>query len=340
MLKDFKNILLQNNQKELFYKLVETALNDPRVRENKFLIIQTFGSSTIKHSNVPSIKISSYIGDIQALANEKLLFLTYIKSNLPVFDITPYGFKYYEYLKQGNTLKNIKLIDSLIQDAKKLPDGNWEKLNSFKSRAEMIIRNLYGNNSNYLKELDDIKKYPIHLQSDSSDVKFSWNKKRKKAKILLNTIKEELELFSKDQEKNQDNFNHNGINYVDQERINELKEVISDNYDLSKLINLCEEINICSKNDCRFSIIFLTRAIIDHVPPIFGYKKFAEVSNNYSGSRSFKDSMIHLEESSRKIADQHLHCQIRSKESHPTRTQVNFRNDLDVLLAEIVRILK
>jgi hypothetical protein len=66
---------------------------------------------------------------------------------------------------------------------------------------------------------------------------------------------------------------------------------------------------------------------------------FAEVANNYSGSRSFKESMQHLDLSARKIGDAHLHTQIRTKEILPTATQVNFANDLDVLLAEIVRIL-
>jgi len=49
--------------------------------------------------------------------------------------------------------------------------------------------------------------------------------------------------------------------------------------------------------------------------------------------------MAHLENSARRIADAHLHTQIRARETLPTATQVNFSNDLDVLLAEIVRIL-
>ena len=84
----------------------------------------------------------------------------------------------------------------------------------------------------------------------------------------------------------------------------------------------------------------LVRAIIDHVPPIFNCKNFSEVGNNYAGSKSFKDAMIHLDKSSRKIADQYLHGQIRSSEVLPNATQVNFSTDLDFLLGEIVRILK
>lgn len=50
--------------------------------------------------------------------------------------------------------------------------------------------------------------------------------------------------------------------------------------------------------------------------------------------------MRNLENSSRKIADQHLHCRIRRSESLPTARQVDFGNDLDVLLAEVARFLR
>jgi hypothetical protein len=79
---------------------------------------------------------------------------------------------------------------------------------------------------------------------------------------------------------------------------------------------------------------------MDHVPPIFGVSSFAEVASNYGGSRSFKESMSSLASAARKIADAHLHTQIRARESLPTATQVNFAPQLDFLLAEIVRLLK
>lgn len=128
--------------------------------------------------------------------------------------------------------------------------------------------------------------------------------------------------------------------YVDPTRLLELKAVGRAKFDLSKLVQFCEETNHCLNSKSFFSMIMLTRAIIDHVPPIFGFSTFSEVANNYPGTKSFRESMQHLEKSCRKIADQHLHGQIRSSETIPTFTQVNFANDLDVLLAEIVRLLK
>ncbi len=128
--------------------------------------------------------------------------------------------------------------------------------------------------------------------------------------------------------------------YVDLGRIEELRAIASPSFDLAKLIRLCEELNTCYDNECYFAVAMLTRAILDHVPPIFGCKNFTEVANNYGGSKSFKECMEHLANSSKKIGDAHLHVQIRSKETLPNQTQVNFSSDLDVLLAEVVRILK
>jgi len=83
----------------------------------------------------------------------------------------------------------------------------------------------------------------------------------------------------------------------------------------------------------------LTRALVDHVPPLFGVRTFSEVANNYiGGSKSFKDTMHHLDTAAKKIADGFLHTQIRKSETLPTAQQVGFGPALDLLLAEIVRI--
>jgi hypothetical protein len=72
-----------------------------------------------------------------------------------------------------------------------------------------------------------------------------------------------------------------------------------------------------------------------------GKATFSEVANNYGGgSRSFKDTMQHLETAARKVADAHLHTPIRKSETLPVAQQVNFASQLDVLLSEIVRILQ
>jgi Sec-independent protein translocase protein TatA len=60
----------------------------------------------------------------------------------------------------------------------------------------------------------------------------------------------------------------------------------------------------------------LARALLDHIPPIFGFHTFPDLASQYGGGgKSFKECMNHLENSSRKIADAHLHSQIRKKET-------------------------
>jgi len=134
--------------------------------------------------------------------------------------------------------------------------------------------------------------------------------------------------------------NRKGNDYVDLERIIQLKSIQSSEYDLKRLISLCEELNIASQNYCYMTIAMIVRAIIDHVPPIFNVKNFSEVANNYKGSQSFKKAMGHLNNSLKSIANSHLHVQIRKKEVLPTEKQVNFSPDIDLLLSEIVRILQ
>jgi hypothetical protein len=128
--------------------------------------------------------------------------------------------------------------------------------------------------------------------------------------------------------------------YVNKSRIEELSKQNSSNFDLCRLLQICRELNLANQTKQFLTIALLTRALLDHVPPIFNCKNFDEIANNYSGTKSFKESMQHLQNSSRKIADSYLHTQIRNKEVLPNFTQVDFTNDLDVLLGEIVRILK
>jgi hypothetical protein len=132
-----------------------------------------------------------------------------------------------------------------------------------------------------------------------------------------------------------------GLPLIADERLNELRKLCSSEFDFRKLIRLCEELNAAYNDGCYFAVAMLTRGLVDHVPPLFGKSSFAEVANNYAGGgKSFKDTIQHLENAARKVGDAHLHMPIRNSESLPTAQQVCFAPQLDVLLAEIVRILK
>ena len=130
--------------------------------------------------------------------------------------------------------------------------------------------------------------------------------------------------------------------FIDFSRIHELEKLHpSSQFDTAKLVQMLAELDRAYKCHSFLSCAILIRAILDHVPPIFGLAKFSEVANNYPGNgKSFRESMQHLENSSRKIADSCLHMHIRKKESLPTKAQVEFRADVDVLIGEIIRVLR
>jgi hypothetical protein len=128
---------------------------------------------------------------------------------------------------------------------------------------------------------------------------------------------------------------------ISEDRVSELRALASPDFDFTKLIRLCEELNTAFQEECYFATAMLTRGLLDHVPPVFGFKTFSEVANNYAGGgKSFKETMQHLENAARKVADAHLHMPIRKSETLPTAQQVNCGQQLDMLLSEIVRIMK
>lgn len=130
-------------------------------------------------------------------------------------------------------------------------------------------------------------------------------------------------------------------NFVDPSRVTELEALPRKEYDVTKLIQLVVELNRAYSAHSYYSCLFLVRAIVDHVPPIFGQPTFAGVASSYAGGgRSFRESMQRLQNSCRKIADGLLHTQIRATESVPTSRQVEFRADVDALLAEVTRVLR
>ena len=128
--------------------------------------------------------------------------------------------------------------------------------------------------------------------------------------------------------------------YVNEDRLEALRKLPNDRFDLSKLVRLCEELNSSYASGNYFATGMLVRAIIDHVPPIFGFDRFRQVVANYSGTRSFGEAMRGLDLLFRKMADQYLHEVVRSREELPNNTQVDFRQALDLLLGEVVRLLR
>lgn len=128
--------------------------------------------------------------------------------------------------------------------------------------------------------------------------------------------------------------------YVSELRIVQLAEIKHPDFDFTRLIALLHELNSARRNNNYLSIAFLVRAVIDHIPPVFGFNTFIEVANNYKASASLKRQMVNLQKSLRNVADAYLHEAIRSHEDLPHYAQVDFSAALDHVLGEVARVLK
>jgi integrase len=128
--------------------------------------------------------------------------------------------------------------------------------------------------------------------------------------------------------------------YISITKIRKMELINNTLYDFSKAIEILNQINQAYDSNMNFTVGILVRAFIDHIPPIFNCKNFAEVANNYNGTSSFKKLMKKLQDSLRNISDSFLHIQIRKNEELPSHNQVNFIPEMDALLSEIIRISK
>lgn len=131
-----------------------------------------------------------------------------------------------------------------------------------------------------------------------------------------------------------------GETYVSPKLITELRDIKGGAFDMTRLAEFCRELNVTAAGKANLATTMLVRAILDHVPPALGCASFAEVVSNYSGSKSFKDHMRHLDSSSRKIADGSLHTRIRRRESVPTDIEVDFRSAIGELVREVLRVAR
>ena len=57
--------------------------------------------------------------------------------------------------------------------------------------------------------------------------------------------------------------------YVDQRRLEELKAATNGEWDLKRLVRMCEELNSSYEDGSYIACSMLVRSIVDHVPPIF-----------------------------------------------------------------------
>src|SRR6516165_8766454 len=192
-----------------------------------------------------------------------------------------------------------------------------------------LFHDAYGGQNNYSQQISD--EFDDGLRNMSRSPSYS------SVETILSLVKAAQTCFSRDTTVLA-RRNRVAPPFIAESRLAELRRLRSSQFDFRRLVRFCEELTTTYSEECYLATAVLSRALLDHVPPVFGKSTFSEVANNYGGTRSFREAIRFLESAARKVADAHLHVLIRKNETLPTQQQVNFAAPLDVLLAEIVRI--
>ena len=92
-------------------------------------------------------------------------------------------------------MNQLEFIQDLVNRANNLPHRDSRELDSVLRRAEMVIRNVFGETSKYVKDLEHISFYPTMAPADDEWHNESWKSGQGELVNLCNTMLEELKLF-------------------------------------------------------------------------------------------------------------------------------------------------
>lgn len=98
--------------------------------------------------------------------------------------------------------KKIEHVQNLIAELDNLPHRDKGKLDALKRRADMIIRNIFGESSKYLNDLKRINFFPMMYPADEAYYNERWLSGKNEIHNLFVTMKDELMLFAPEIDKN------------------------------------------------------------------------------------------------------------------------------------------
>ena len=126
--------------------------------------------------------------------------------------------------------------------------------------------------------------------------------------------------------------------FVDSGLVARVASLSGQSFNLAKLTRFTVELNENYSRGNYLSCALLIRAIINHVPPLFGHRTFSQVVAG--AGRSVKAILRQLEEGARDIDDLHTHEIVDGYSSPPTKNQIEpYKPPLEVLYQEIERRL-
>lgn len=92
-------------------------------------------------------------------------------------------------------MEKLELVNSLYDELIAIKFGQTDKLDAVRRRTEMIVRNVFGEKSKYLKDLSSIRFYPMVIPASTESEMRSWKSGTEQLTNLINTMKEELWVF-------------------------------------------------------------------------------------------------------------------------------------------------
>jgi hypothetical protein len=110
----FESIILDQEQKDLICWMIENIRNVPRNERSPFILVDDvdgLDGYTLVCDGLPNKKVLP--SDLDSLSEVGLLRQGFIPNGNKSFDITPKGYKYYEYLKT-NEGKPLKIIEEYV----------------------------------------------------------------------------------------------------------------------------------------------------------------------------------------------------------------------------------
>lgn len=94
---------------------------------------------------------------------------------------------------------NIELLDSILDELDKLKFRDETARDALMKRTAMLLRRICGEKSEYTLELGRIRFHPMYGYSAADNKNTTWKSAVGKLRNLINTIKEEMELFEGNQ---------------------------------------------------------------------------------------------------------------------------------------------
>lgn len=156
--------------------------------------------------------------------------------------------------------------------------------------------------------------------------------KTKRYYSISNDFREDL------QKRKKNNYVQDTNTFISNDFFANLKEIHHKDFDTTRLIKFCKEINENFGLQNYSSVIILCRAILDHCPPIFGYQNFESLKAQMPKS-SFQKIVSRLDDSLKQIAGHHIHKQIGPKEVLPVIEEIDFKSDVNFLIGRIIERL-